>query len=54
MKLGIAGTSQQAFGAAMSDDQVWGILAYCTTLVEPAEEKPAEEGEAKPAEGEGG
>ncbi len=58
MKLGVPGTAQQAFGAAMSDDQVWGILAFCASLVDkggdeatPAEGDPTE---AKPAEGEGG
>ncbi len=45
MKLGVAGTSQQAFGAAMSDDQVWGILAFCASL------KDMRAAEAKPAQG---
>ncbi|MCO4768497.1 MAG: c-type cytochrome, partial [Deltaproteobacteria bacterium] len=46
MKQGIPGTAMQAFGAAMSDDQIWGILAYTASLV-PA----APEGDAPEAEG---
>ena len=33
MKQGIPGTAMQAFGAAMSDDQIWQILAYTSSLV---------------------
>lgn len=33
MKQGIPGTAMQAFGAAMSDDQIWQILAYTGSLV---------------------
>ncbi len=33
MKQGIPGTAMQAFGAAMSDDQIWQILAYTDSLV---------------------
>ncbi len=52
MKNGIKGTSMQAFGAALSDDQIWEILAFVETLeVKPeAPEEPAPEGEA-PAPG---
>ncbi|HCP44648.1 MAG TPA: hypothetical protein DIU15_01230 [Deltaproteobacteria bacterium] len=32
MKNGIPGTAMQAFGAAMSDKQIWQLLAYVETL----------------------
>jgi mono/diheme cytochrome c family protein len=32
MKNGIPGTAMQAFGAALSDDQIWSLLAYVSTL----------------------
>jgi len=41
MKNGIPGTAMQAFGAAMSDDQIWRLLAYVETLAPAAPEPPA-------------
>ncbi len=38
MKNGVKGTSMQAFGAALSDDQIWQILAFVETLAQPAGE----------------
>lgn len=37
LKHGIPDTAMQPFGAALSDDQVWRILAYVETLRPPAE-----------------
>ena len=42
MKGGIPDTAMQAFGAAMSDKQIWEILAYVETLA------PRPEGEVVP------
>lgn len=36
MKNGVPGTAMQAFGAALSDDQIWEILAYVSSLSEGA------------------
>lgn len=40
MKNGVKGTSMQAFGAALSDDQIWQILAFVETLSKPAAAPP--------------
>jgi high-affinity iron transporter len=32
MKQGVPGTAMQAFGAALSDEQIWRLLAYVETL----------------------
>ena len=42
MKHGIPETAMQPFGAALSDDQIWRILAYVETLrpAPPAAEEP--------------
>ncbi len=37
MKNGVPGTPMQAFGAALSDDQIWTLLAYVETLSKPAD-----------------
>lgn len=42
MKNGVPGTPMQAFGAALSDDQIWTLLAYVETLSQPAEGDQAE------------
>ena len=49
MKSGVAGTPMQSFRAAMSDKQMWSLVAYMDSL-RPAYEGPAEapSGEAAP------
>jgi mono/diheme cytochrome c family protein len=46
MKTGVAGTAMQAFGAALSDDQIWSILAYVATLRGDSEAPKDDESEA--------
>jgi mono/diheme cytochrome c family protein len=41
LKHGIPETAMQPFGAALSDDQVWRIIAYVETLRAPPAEAPA-------------
>ena len=42
MKNGVKGTSMQAFGAAMSDNQIWQILAFVETLSKPPTPPPVD------------
>jgi mono/diheme cytochrome c family protein len=50
MKNGIPNTGMQPFGAALSDDKVWELIAYVESLVAaPAAAAPPAEGAAAPA-----
>jgi mono/diheme cytochrome c family protein len=48
MKHGIPDTAMQPFGAALSDDQIWRVLAFVESL------RPAAEPEPEPEKSEGG